>query len=180
MYQKPFDLARNGDAVVVSETGVEPFQLAGRIGATTFLVGGRQIGHEMRSGLDPYTLLSAALASCTAMTLRSLAIRHSFQLGRLHVAVTHRHGEKGGPDSFERIVYLDDVPEEYREALVSAAETCPVGQVLGAGSDMRTIVVVDGIAAHTVPADARAASDYWQEYLSGSGDIEDDPRFKYG
>ena len=111
MYQKPFDLARNGDAVVVSETGVEPFQLAGRIGATTFLVGGHQIGHEKRSGLDPYTLLSAALASCTAMTLRSLAIRHSFPLGRLHVAVTHRHGEKGGPDSFQRIVYLDDVPE---------------------------------------------------------------------
>jgi hypothetical protein len=27
---------------------------------------------------------------------------------------------------------------------------------------------------------ARAPSNYWQEYLSGSGDIEDDPRFKYG
>lgn len=121
--------------------------LNGRAGASEFSIGGANGGV---AGANPYELLSASLAACTAMTIRLQARRRKLPLSHVEVAVSYRHGAHGGRDSFERSIRLEgNLADEERAQLMQAADMCPVGRTLGLSADIRTNDNVSvGVAAN--------------------------------
>jgi putative redox protein len=113
--------------------------LNGRAGASEFSIGGPDGCGGTAAGANPYELLSASLAACTAMTIRLQARRRNFPLSHVEVAVSYHHGEGDGRDSFERSIRLDgNLGDEERSELMQAANMCPVGRSLGLSADIRT------------------------------------------
>ena len=84
-----------------------PGTLNGRAGASEFSIGGPDGRSGTAAGANPYELLSASLAACTAMTIRLQARRRKFPLSHVEVAVSYHHGADGGRDSFERSIRLE-------------------------------------------------------------------------
>jgi putative redox protein len=108
--------------------------LYGRAGASVFSIGGPDGRGGTAAGPNPYELLSASLAACTAMTIRLQARRRKISLSHVAVAVSYHHGGESGRDSFERSIRLDgNLGDEERAQLMQAANMCPVGQ-----TDIRT------------------------------------------
>jgi len=113
--------------------------LNGRAGTSEFSIGGPDGRGGTAAGANPYELLSASLAACTAMTIRLQARRRKFPLSHVEVAVSYHHGGDGGRDSFERSIRLEgNLSNEERAQLMQAANMCPVGRTLGLSADIRT------------------------------------------
>jgi putative redox protein len=116
-----------------------PGTLNGRAGALEFPIGGPDGRGGTAEGANPYELLSASLAACTAMTIRLQARRRKIPLSRVEVAVSYYHGAHGARDSFERSIRLEgNIGDEERAQLMRAANMCPVGRTLGLSADIRT------------------------------------------
>ena len=113
--------------------------LNGRAGVSEFSIGGPDGKGGTAAGANPYELLSASLAACTAMTIRLRARRRKIPLSHVEVAVSYHHGANGGRDSFERSIRLQgNLGDEDRAQLMQAANMCPVGRTLGFSADIRT------------------------------------------
>jgi putative redox protein len=113
--------------------------LSGRAGASVFSIGGPDGRGGTAAGPNPYELLSASLAACTAMTIRQQARRRKIPLSHVEVAVSYHHGGDGGRDSFERSVKLEgNLVDDERAQLMQAANMCPVGRTLGLSADILT------------------------------------------
>jgi putative redox protein len=125
--------------VVVASDPTNHGALVGHVGESQFPVGGPDGAGHISSGPNPYDLLSASLAACTAMTVRFHARRRKFPLERVEVAVSFRHGAHGERDSFERTLVLEgELDEQQRAFLLEAANLCPVGELLGISADIHT------------------------------------------
>ncbi len=92
-------------------------------------------------GPTPYDLLSAALATCTSMTLRMYANHKGLNLESATVRVEHDkvHAEdcedcesgSGKIDEFRRTISLEgDLPDEVRSRMLEIADRCPVHRTL--------------------------------------------------
>jgi putative redox protein len=91
-------------------------------------------------GPTPYQLLSSALATCTAMTLRMYANRKDWEVNEIKVHVNHdkRHCEDCQRDTpsaridyFERLIEIDgNINGEQRLRLLEIADKCPVHKTL--------------------------------------------------
>src|ERR1700679_4149114 len=113
--------------------------LTGRAGAVEFLVGGPSELGGSASGPNPYDLLSASLAACTAMTIRLQARHRKYPLSHVEVAVSYHHSGSGGGGSFERAITLKGALNDGQRAqLLRGADTCPVGRPLGIGAQIHT------------------------------------------
>jgi uncharacterized OsmC-like protein len=173
----PMDSAIASDAVLAAwaasyldtpaeETGMDHEELVvARIGArglrTDMRAGGLPlIADEPRglggtaAGPTPYGYLGAALASCTAMTLRMYANHKKIDLGGVEVRVYHdkvhaedcKHCEtrKGKIDRFRRELRLEgELDDAQRRRLVEIADRCPVHRTLQAEVDIETTLVDD-------------------------------------
>lgn len=93
-------------------------------------------------GPSPYDLLSAALASCTGMTLKMYASRKAWPMKSAIVRVRHQkshlrdcldcESEASHVDEFRREIELvGDLTDEQRQRLLDIAEKCPVHRTLG-------------------------------------------------
>jgi putative redox protein len=93
------------------------------------------------SGPSPYDFLSAALASCTVMTLNMYARHKRLPLESVQVDVQHGkihakdyldvEAESGKIDRFERLILLEgDLSPEQRERMLQIADRCPVHRSL--------------------------------------------------
>src|ERR1700745_1402956 len=135
----PHDNASRLREVVVASDSTNHGALVGRVDAAQFPIGGPDgVGH-ISSGPNPYDLLSASLAACTAMTVRFHARRRKLPLERLEVGVSFHHGAQGERDSFERTLVLGgELDAQQRAFLLEAANLCPVGKILGIGTDINT------------------------------------------
>ncbi|MBR0873261.1 OsmC family protein [Bradyrhizobium tropiciagri] len=125
--------------VVVASDPTNHGALVCHVGDSRFPVGGPDGVGRISSGPNPYDLLSASLAACTAMSVRFQARRQKLPLERVAVGVSFRHGSQGKRDSFERILVLGgelDAPQ--RAFLLEAANLCPVGRILGTSADIST------------------------------------------
>lgn len=101
------------------------------------------------SGPSPYGLLSAALASCTTMTIKMYASFKKLDLQSVSVQVTHDkvhakdcedcEAESGKIDTFYRELRFDgNLTDEQRQRLLEIADRCPVHKTLHGEVKVRT------------------------------------------
>jgi putative redox protein len=142
--------------VVVASDPTNHGALVGHIDESQFPIGGPDgVGH-ISPGPNPYDLLSASLAACTALTVRFQARRQKLPLERVEVGVSFHHGAGGKRDSFERtLVVGGDLDAQQRAFLLEAANLCPVGKILGIGADIET-----SLDATTSGHDVSTQADY--------------------
>ena len=122
----------------------------GRFQAEIVLRGGTLIADEPVEvggdgrGPTPYELLSAALAACTAMTLKLYAERKGWTLPPFSVEATHSiapAGADGRPprDLFRRhIAFEGPLDPAQQEKLLGIADKCPVHRTLVRGFEIVT------------------------------------------
>lgn len=151
-----------GGRDVVAQTGATGF--ATEVDAAGFelladepvAVGGSDLGPT------PYDLLSAALATCTSMTLQMYARRKGLSLDTATVRVRHSriHAEdcescatrEGKIDRFERELRLaGELTDAERRRLLEIADRCPVHRTLREEVLIETSVAAPGAAARRVP-----------------------------
>lgn len=155
MGSSPFDCAVAGKSVLVTETGMEPLQLLGRVGSTSFVIAGSRRPFCPES-INPYELMGAALGSCTAMLLRLHADRMGLGLSRVRVSVSHHSGYPDRMALFEQTIFLEgSISAEGRLRLLEAARGGPVDLSLRGGAEIRTTLSTDNLLA-ALPA----SSDY--------------------
>lgn len=141
-------------------------RVAARIGASGFRTDVMANGHGLIAdepesvggtnlGPTPYDLLAAALATCTAMTVRMYADRKDWPLEGIEVGVSHsrihaddeEHCEDAPAklDRFDRDVLLagDALDADQRTRLLEIADKCPVHKTLSAGVRIETEMVED-------------------------------------
>src|SRR5438309_360404 len=105
---------------VAQEVRIGPHRLLTDVGSGS---GGDDLGP------DPHELLDAALASCTALTLKLYARRKALALDDLQVSVSHE--EKDGVYHMRREIRLDGaLSESDRARLLDIANRCPVHRTL--------------------------------------------------
>ena len=100
-------------------------------------------------GPSPYGLLSAALASCTTMTLKMYASMKKLDLRSVSVNVTHEkvhaedcadcESEGGKIDTFYReLSFEGDLTDAQQQRLLEIADKCPVHKTLHSEVKVRT------------------------------------------
>ena len=95
------------------------------------------------TGPTPYELLSAALAACTAMTLKLYAERKGWTLPPFSVEAAHSRGAER--DIFTREIVFEGALDSEQEAkLLEIADKCPVHRTLMRGFEIVTHVGVPG------------------------------------
>jgi putative redox protein len=145
--------------VLVSETGVELYQLIGRSGEAVFPMGGAINHGGMKSGPGPFDLMASALGACTAMTIRAYAQRKGLNIDRVQVNVVHIRPTLDSKDVFERTIHIEgNLAPDVREKLLQIADLCPVGKTLLRGSVVKTTITPDLASASASPP----LSDYMQ------------------
>ncbi|WP_164936493.1 OsmC family protein [Bradyrhizobium nanningense] len=135
----PQDKASKVREVVVANDLANHSALVGHVGGSEFSIGGPDgVGH-ISPGPNPYDLLSASLAACTAMTVHFQARRRKLPLDRVEVCVSFHHGAQGERGTFERTLVLGGkLDAQQRAFLLEAANLCPVGEILGISANIRT------------------------------------------
>ena len=135
-----------GETVLLDETRLGRFQVEARVGSTAFLVDEPVAVGGLGSGPNPFDLLSAALGSCTAMTIRLYAERKAWPLSHIRVRVAHHRGSLQARDAFSLEIWLEgELDETQRARLMEIAQRCPVHLTLERGAD---------VASALAPADA--------------------------
>lgn len=120
----------------VSETGASPFAVSIEMGE--HLLTGDEPARAGGGGLGPapFDLLTAALAECTAMTVRWFARQQGWPLDHVEVTVDHTKKLAAGAtvpvDAFDKTVFLrgPGLTAEQRTRLMEVASKCPVQRVL--------------------------------------------------
>jgi putative redox protein len=140
-----------GESVIVEETGLGRYQVEARIGATAFLIDEPVAVGGLGSGPNPFDLMSAALGSCTAMTIRLYANKKAWPLSRVRVRVAHHRGTLAARDVYSREIHLEgQLDDAQRARLVEIAEHCPVHLSLERGADVETTLSpVAGVPGET-------------------------------
>ncbi|MCB0874844.1 MAG: OsmC family protein [Solirubrobacterales bacterium] len=89
---------------------------------------------------SPTRLVTAALAGCTAMTIRLYAARKEWSVDGLVVDVDFGGAPRAGESArFDVVVTLPDgLDEAQRERIMVIAGKCPVHRILAGGADVVT------------------------------------------
>jgi uncharacterized OsmC-like protein len=161
MCLSPFESAVAGKSVLITETGMEPLQLLGRVGSTSLVIADSRRPFYPES-LSPYELMGAALGSCTAMIIRLHADLMGLSLSRIQVSVSHHSGHPETMALFERTIFLEgSITADDRLRLLEIAQRGPVDLSLRGGAEIRTILSTDNSAA-APPATSDYLSDISQ------------------
>jgi len=150
-----------GETIVIDETKAGKFQVQVKASTATFIVDEPLAAGGLNSGPNPYDLLSAALGSCTLMTVRQYADLKKWPVTRVRVKVTHRRAGLNARDVFDRHIELEGpIDASQKERLTAIAERCPVHLTLTKGSDVQTNVVQTPMTAQpTTQCEHKAAMD---------------------
>ena len=146
-------------AIVDGDADGSAFEV--HVGTANFALGGPDGSGVSMLGPNPYDLLGAALAACTATVLRLHARHKGYPLSHVEVAVNYLH-TADGHGSFERTIVLEgDLDDEQRRQLLRGADSCPVGKVLGVGARIRDLPGGAPVAAAGTSTDyAQAVEDF--------------------
>ncbi len=89
---------------------------------------------------SPMALLTAALAACTTMTVRSYASRKGWPLESASAAVEHLGKDAEQPEHFSLALSLQGkLTPEQAESLEAIAHKCPVHKVLSGSIEVRIV-----------------------------------------
>ena len=89
------------------------------------------------TGMSPYGLLLASLASCTVITLRMYINRKMWAIEEIGVNLELTQTEKGVQiDS--RLSFTGEINDEQRKRLVKIADACPIHKILVGNIQIRT------------------------------------------
>jgi putative redox protein len=147
------------ERVSVDETKLGSFQVKVTAGTWEFLADEPIDAGGLASGPSPYGLLSAALGSCSLMTMRLYANLKKWPVEDIHVEVTHYRGSRGG-DSFVKEIRLAGILEDSQRArLLEIASRCPVHTTLSRGSDIRTVLLPEKLQRTPTTACSRHTRD---------------------
>jgi putative redox protein len=92
------------------------------------------------TGPAPDELLEAALASCTAITLRMYANRKEWPVNEINVAVLLER--KDDKTFFTRNIQVEGALDEVqKERLLQIAKACPVSKTLSGSIDINTQII---------------------------------------
>lgn len=128
-------------AVVVANTSAETFPHHVVVGPHVLRADEPVSVGGSDTGPTPYDLLSAALATCTSMTIRMYAARKGIALQTVEVSVAHGkihaadcadcETREGRVDQFTRRIRLPQgLTEAQRQRLLEIADRCPVHRTL--------------------------------------------------
>ena len=127
------------ELVWAEETRVGRYQVAVHAAGVRLLADQPVAAGGLGSGPTPHELMSAALATCTIMTLRMYADRKGWALDRIEVRVGHTRGSVHDRDAFDRVIALRGALDEPAMArLMEIADRCPVHVLLERGADIHT------------------------------------------
>jgi putative redox protein len=130
------------ETIVIDETKAGAFQVKVTAGSSTFLVDEPAAVGGLDSGPNPYDLLSAAVGSCSLMTMRLYADRKKWPLERIRVKVTHHRDGLAGRDLFLREIQLFGALDEAQRArIIAISKRCPVHLTIERGSDVETVLL---------------------------------------
>lgn len=130
------------EVIVSAAIGQEPYetQVAARqhaiITDEPLSLGGKD------KGMNPFELLAASLATCTAATLKMYIDRKQWQVGSIHVEVKINYNKAESYTNFDRKISFKNarLSEEVRESLYSIANRCPVHRILEGQVGITTII----------------------------------------
>lgn len=139
---------------VTAHTGRRGFLTPLQSGTHTMLADEPESAGGSDRGPSPYDLLSAALASCTSMTLQMYARHKGLALDDARVTVTHAkvhatdcagcETKTGRIDRFEREIALTgDLDDTERARLLEIADRCPVHRTLEGEVEIRSLLVAE-------------------------------------
>lgn len=145
-----------GESIHLTETGKGRFQVEAKGGTATFLIDEPVDFGGLGSGPNPFDLLSAALGSCTLMTIRMYARRKNWSLTTVRVQVTHSRADLTAKDVFTREIFLEgELDDAQRQGLAQVADKCPVHLTLQRGSEVVTAFTGAKVASTPVQADCQ-------------------------
>lgn len=146
------DTAAVAEGAVVARTLSDGFRTAVRVGAHALVADEPVAVGGTDQGPTPYGLLSAALATCTSMTLKMYATRKQLDLRSATVRVTHDkihaadcmdcETASGKIDEFRREISFEGaLNDAERQRLLEIADKCPVHRTLHSEVKIRTTEV---------------------------------------
>lgn len=126
---------------IATDAGLGGLQLTITAGPARFVVDEPVALGGLDLGPTPHELVQAALASCTAQTLRLYANRKGWTLGAMSVEVLLTRDLGPTPsDQFTRTITLPTgLPEEQRIRLLEIADKCPIHRMLVGTVSIETI-----------------------------------------
>ena len=134
MHRRENSSLPQGEAIVVEETGIGPYQLKVRTGSATFLLDEPIVAGGLGSGPNPYDLLSAALAASTVTTLRTYALAKQWSLEQIRIRlIRSRPVGRGREVMLRQIILLGALDEDQRAELLKIADQCPIHASLKRG-----------------------------------------------
>lgn len=92
-------------------------------------------------GFTPFELLSGALASCTAITMRMYAERKNWDTGVINVQITMEQPQGGGTVFTRHISLGKQVDESTQNRLLTVANACPTHKLLSGAIEINTKLV---------------------------------------
>lgn len=129
------------EKVLVQETGAGRYQVRAEAGGIAFFVDEPVALGGLGSGPNPYDLLSAALAACTAMTVRLYADRKSWPLEHVAVRVSHVRAARESLDRFNCELMVEGALDcVQRERLLDIANRCPVHLTLERSAEVHSML----------------------------------------
>ncbi|MET0337184.1 MAG: OsmC family protein [Caulobacter sp.] len=131
---------------LVVETGQSPYAVSMDVGG--HMLTGDETVEAGGGGLGPapFELLSAALAECTAMTMRWYARQQGWPVEAVEVAVDYSKKQPAGAassvDVFQKTILVrgPDLTDEQRKRLLDVAAKCPVQRTLENTPSITTLV----------------------------------------
>jgi putative redox protein len=119
-----------------SEIGKGAFAVEIDVGAHSILGDEPVSAGGQGLGPNPFELMAASLAECTAITVRWFARQHNWPIDHVEAVVVHTKkllaGSRTPVDVFEKTLILrgDELDDAQRARLLDVAAKCPIQRIL--------------------------------------------------